>query len=287
MEIQIYNPTKAQPLPPIQWNYPELKQQIVSGLERYKGVVYDETQIVEAKKDRAALNKLADAIDSKRKEMKALYLHPYEEFEAQAKELTALIKKQADEIAAQIKAYDEFRKKEKLEKIKTEIYAPMIGSLAELIPYARLHDPKWLNVTTSTTAISQDLGGKIDRIVSGLAAIDKLNLAPDMASRIKDVFLRSFDLAAALAEKERIERQQAELARYAEAAARKNAADEETRRSNENTRVQPENAAEAKKQPEIAQEKVYDLVFRIHVTEYQMKILGDFMRSNGIKPERV
>ena len=112
MQIEIYAPTQGQPLPPIEWNYPELKKWVEDGLAAYKGRVYTDDNIAMAKQDRANLNKLADAIDTKRKEMKAVYLEPYTEFEAQAKELTALVKAQADEIAAQIKAYDDFRKAE-------------------------------------------------------------------------------------------------------------------------------------------------------------------------------
>ena len=73
MEIQVLSPTQAHPLPPVQWNYEEVKQYVVDGLSRYKGVVYDDTQIALAKTDRANLNKLAAAIDAKRKEMKAMY----------------------------------------------------------------------------------------------------------------------------------------------------------------------------------------------------------------------
>lgn len=38
MEIQIFNPTQAQPLPEISWNYAELKQQLEAGLANYKGL---------------------------------------------------------------------------------------------------------------------------------------------------------------------------------------------------------------------------------------------------------
>ena len=85
MEIVIHNPTQGQPLPPIQWNFPEVKQWVEDGLARYEGLTYDDTQMAEAKKDRANLNKLVQAIDEKRREMKRLYLQPYEGFEAQAK----------------------------------------------------------------------------------------------------------------------------------------------------------------------------------------------------------
>jgi len=205
VEIQIFNPTQAQPLPEISWNYAELKQQLEAGLANYKGLAYGDDQIGGAKKDRARLNKLADAIDSKRKEMKALYLRPYESFEAQAKELVGMVKAAVKEIDDQVKDYEATRKEEKRQSI-LEQYRAMIGSLAELVPYERLHNPKWLNVSVGMGAICQELGNKIDRITAGLAAIDGLQLPPELAGPVKSTFLRDFDLAAALAEKDRLQR---------------------------------------------------------------------------------
>ena len=193
MEIQIFNPTQAQPLPEISWNYAELKQQLEAGLANYKGLAYSDDQIGEAKKDRAKLNKLADAIDGKRKEMKALYLRPYEAFEAQAKELVGMVKATVREIDDQVKAYEAARKEEKLRAIQ-EQYRAMIGDLAELAPYERLHNPRWLNATAGMGAICQELGNKIDRITAGLTAIDGLQLPPELAGPVKAIFLRRFDL---------------------------------------------------------------------------------------------
>lgn len=282
MEIQIFTPTQAQPLPPVQWNYDEVKQWVQDGLARYKGVVYDDTQIALAKTDRANLNKLAAAIDAKRKEMKALYLQPYTEFEAQAKELTAMVKMQVDEIDAQVKAFENFRKEEKLAQIKAEVYAPIIGDLAELIPYDRLHNPKWLNVTTSMAAIGEDIARTVEKVTSGLKAIDQLNLAPDIAERVKDVFLRNFDLAAAIAEKERIEAEREKLERY-------QAAQQATANEFHTATIAPvaEETPTAPAEQPAAEEKTYTVTFRIHVTKAQLDLLGAFMKSHGIKPERV
>lgn len=283
MQIQIYTPTQGEPLPPIQWNYPEVKQWVDDGLKAYKGVVYTEDTITQAKKDRATLNRLVAVIDSKRKEMKALYLQPYESFEKEAKELTSMIKDVCGEIDAQVKAYEEFRKKEKQEKVK-ELYTAMIGKLAELVPYERLHNPKWLNVTTSMSAISEDMGRIIDRVESGLASIDTLNLDSDIAERVKAVFLKDFDLAAALAERERIEKQREALARLKAA---QEAAQAEKPVEKESVPVRGKIPAIESAPAPSPEEQLYTVTFRIHVTAEKMKLLGDFMRANGIRPERV
>ena len=214
MQIEIYTPTHGQPLPPVEWNYEAVKQWISDGLAAYEGRVYTEDTVAEAKRDRANLNKLSKAIEDKRKELKSVYLTPYNSFEAQAKELVAMIKKQSDAIDAQVKAYDQKRRDEKLEKIKTELYAPMIGDLAELVPYQRLHDPKWLNVTVGMAAISEALSAKIESIAAGLATLDKLELPEDVAGQVKAEFLKSYDLGAAMAAKDRIMDERERMARY-------------------------------------------------------------------------
>lgn len=213
MELVIYKPTEGNPLPPVEWNFPELKKWLEDGLMSYRGRVYDETQIKEAKKDAANLRKLAAAIDSKRKDMKARYLEPYAAFEAQAKELTGMIDTQVAEIAAQINAFDEARKAEKLEHIKL-LYKEIMGDLSELVPYEKLHSKRWLNATTTMSAIEGDIIEKAESIRAALASIDALGLPDDMAGQVKAVYLDKLDLAAALAEKERIEHKQKALAEY-------------------------------------------------------------------------
>ena len=284
MEIQILTPTQAQPLPPIQWNYAEVKAWIEDGLARYKGVVYDETQIAEAKKDRANLNKLVQALDAKRKEMKAMYLAPYEEFEAQAKELIAMVKEQAAAIDTQVKAYDDRRREEKLEKIKAELYAPMIDGLGDLVPYEKLHEPRWLNVTCSVSTIGTEMAQKIERIVAGLEAIDKLDLDDALTEQAKTTFLKDFDLAAAIKQTERILQQRAALERLKADAEAQKAAPAESCSAPKYTPPAPVSAQE---RAPGAGEKIHTVIFRIHVTAAQLKGLGDYMRANNIKPERV
>ena len=278
MQIEIYSPTNGQPLPPVEWNYTAVKQWLEDGLSAYKGRVYTEDTVTEAKKDRANLNKLADAIDGKRKEMKATYLEPDAQFEAQAKELTAMVKAQVAEIDAQVKAFEAFKKEQKLETIKAELYAPLIGNLSGLIPYERLHETKWLNVTMNLSTVAEELSRKIERITKGLSAIDALDMESDIAAQVKDVFLKRFDLAEAIAEKDRLVRQKKELERIKA---------EQAAAEVKYTPAEPERPAVEQAIPENTTEKIHTVTFRIHVTAAKLKLLGDFMRENGIRPERV
>ena len=287
MEIQIFNPTQAQPLPPIQWNYEEVKRWVEDGLARYKGVVYDETQIAEAKKDRANLNKLVQAIEAKRREMKQLYLQPYTEFESQANELIAMVKQQSGEIDTQVKAYDERRKQEKLEKIKTELYAPMIDKLAELVPYDRLHDPRWLNVSCSVSTIGTEMAQKIERIVAGLEAIDKLALDDALTEQAKNTFLKDFDLAAAIKETERVQEQRAALERLRADSEAQKATETENSSAPKYTPPEPAEPVKTRFSDGNTAETIHTVVFRIRVTAAQLNGLGAYMKANNIRPERV
>lgn len=275
MQIEIYTPAQGEPLPPVRWNYEELKGQLVAALENYKGSIYTEATISAAKKDRAGLNKLAAAIDTRRKEMKARYLAPYGEFERQAMELTGLIKQQAAEIDAQVKAFDEARRAEKQEHIRT-MYAAVMGDLAALVPYERLHNPRWLNVTFSMSSIEAEVVERAEKIRASLASIDSLGLDTDLIAQVKHVYLERLDLAAAMNEKERIQREREAMAAYE--AARKAETEKHVEQQPE-----PQPAAQPAKETTLAAPAMYAVDFRVWATAEQLAALKAFLVSNGIK----
>ena len=284
MQLEIYNPVEGQPLPPVQWNFTELRTWLEDGLKAYKGRIYTEDTIKEAKKDAASLRKLREAIDGKRKEMKQRYLAPYQDFEAQAKELTGMIDSQVAEIAEQINAFDEARKAEKQEHIKA-LYLEIMGSLADLVPYEKLHDKRWLNVTTSMNSIEAELVEQAEGVRAALASIDALGLPDEMAGQIKSVYLDKLNLAAALAEKERIEKKQAALAEY-EARKKLDASDPEAfAKAKPGDVIQfggPGCVCAADEAPELL-----TVDFRIYATREQLGALKAFLVDNHIKYGRV
>lgn len=278
MQIEIYNPAQGELLPPVKWNYSELKEQLTAALATYKGRIYTEETINEAKKDRAALNKLASAIDDRRREMKQRYLAPYQTFEEQAKELTALVKEQSNEIDAQVKAFDEARKAEKQERIKAR-YAEIMDKLADLVPYYKVHNARWLNVTYSMSTIDMEIAEKAESIREELASIDALGLPDDIAQQVRHTYLDKLDLAAALREKDRIERERQALADYEAAQKAARAAEKE------NPAEVPQAEPIEAQQPD--QPALYTLDFRVQATAKQIGMLKAFMHDNGIKYGRV
>ena len=102
----------------ITFNFDELKKEIGDSLEKYKGLVYTDATIKDAKADRAALNKFKDALETKRKEIKKRSMIPYEAFAEQVKVLTGLIDFPLNEIDKQVKAYEEKKKEERLDALR-------------------------------------------------------------------------------------------------------------------------------------------------------------------------
>lgn len=279
MQIEIYKPHEGDNVQAVEWNYSELKQWLTDGLALYKGRVYDDNQMTEAKKNAAELRKLAAAIDAKRKDMKKKFLAPYEEFEAQAKELVGLINQQVDEIAAQIKAHDDEAKARKLEQIKA-LYAEVFGDLAELIPFAKIENPKWLNVTYRMAQVETDLRAKAGAAHAALSSIKALSLDPELDSQVKHTYLETLDLSRALAAKARIEDERAKLAEY------ERRRQEQTAQTASEERVAAYSAAaqaqDAAPAVEAAQTR-YTVRFWARGTEAQIRGLKQYIKGNGIE----
>lgn len=69
----------------VTWNYEDLKKAITNALEVYKTTEYDDSNIGQAKKDRAMLNNLSKSVNARKIEIKKKCLEPYELIETQAK----------------------------------------------------------------------------------------------------------------------------------------------------------------------------------------------------------
>lgn len=284
MQLEIYKPSQSSP---VEWNHEALKAAVSERMTAYKGIVYTEDQQAQAKADRATLNKLVGALDGFLRDERKKALEGFEETKKQVEEIKAIIIPCRDEIDAQDKKFTEFKKTEKRARILTELYNPMIGNLRDLVPYYRLHEAKWLNVTCSMNTVADALAKKIERISSGLASIDKLDLDEALTEQAKVIFLKDFDLAAAINATERILKQREALARLASSGKAQNDAEPEKKECGESNHQKQENGAEVSAQSDGAKEKIHTVEFRVHVTAAQLKALGDFMRENGIKPERI
>lgn len=264
----------------IGFNFEELKSELAERLEHYNNLVVTEDGLKEAKADRAKLNKLRTAIDTRRKDIKKEYMKPYTDFEGKIKELTLLIDQPIKAIDTQLESYEERRKQAKLEKIQDayeETLNAWSSTIRDIIPLERILDPKWLNATTSMKSVGEDLENWAKRVNADLLALDTVEEAYQAAVREK--YIATLDVSAALAHMDSL--------KAAEEAFRARAEEKKAREQEEMARA-VEKAAEAKSEPQIDtpepshEQKLHILRLEFQITKDQALALREFLDNQNI-----
>lgn len=192
----------------IDFNYEAIKAELAGKLEKYKSLVVTEDGIKAAKADRASLNRLRDALDGKRKEVKKQCMSPYTAFEEKVKQLLSMIAEPADAIDRQLKAFEEVKKAEKLARL-TEFYQMHVGDLIEILPMEKVLNSKWANTTMPEGSVTQEMADKIVKARNDLKVIEAMKLSCEI--QVKEAYLRNLDMSEALAEKARFEEREKAL----------------------------------------------------------------------------
>lgn len=206
MELIITKPTEF--LESIDFNYEELKNEIIKRLNIYQGLTYNEAEIKNAKNDRAGLNKFKTLLDDKRKEIKSKCLEPFNRFEIKVKDLIGLVDKPISEIDNQIKTFETNAKIEK-QKLIAITYEENIGELKELLPFDKIFDIRWCNSTVTLKSANAELISIIEKVKNDMAIINTLD--SEFLLQIKDTYLTTLDVSKALAEKARLEDQKKKI----------------------------------------------------------------------------
>ena len=157
-------------------NLEELKLALSRLLARYDGLVYTEAMLPDAKVDKKELTRLRKEIDDRRKEVKRAYLAPYNEFEAQVKELLAMIDAPLEEIKAFVSAFEQRDKEAKQTEIANYFRkkSASLGALADSVWNSpAFFDDKWLNKSTKATVWQAAVDQKIDQAHRDLSSIQK------------------------------------------------------------------------------------------------------------------
>ncbi len=254
MEFRLINPTEDGFLRVIKWNKEELEAAVRHKIAAYQNVVYTEDNMKQAKADRAELNKLTKAIEERRKMVKKIINEPYDVFEAELKEILELIQEPVGIIDRQVKAFEDQQKEEKKKSIQKS-YDEVIGDLAEVLPFERVFDIRYLNQTYKLATAQTEVKAKVEKVRTDLETIDSLESKYKLNA--KDVYIKTLDLSKALAENKRLsdleEKLEAEKRRKAaEEAERKRLAEERRRAAEERAKAEEEQrkALEAQKKAE-------------------------------------
>lgn len=293
MELKIYNPQDSGFLQKIEWNFEELKKEIAAASHEYEASVYTDDTIKAAKADRAKLNKFVDALNGKRTEIRKTLLKPDEQFSQEIKELTGIVQKAISNIDSQVKSYEQRLREEKISKVQ-EFYEENINDLASILPFDRVFKSEYANASTTMKSIKEDILSLIQRVGEGLAIINEVD--SKYAGDMKEVFLRTYDIGAAMAERNRLEVAEEKRKAYEEELARKKAEREANVQKETSRVIQAGNAVapieEPKKEPstsqniptvETVEDPLHILDFRVHATKVQLDKLKDFLITNNIQ----
>lgn len=290
MELKIISPREGDFVKEIQWNNEELKAEIAEKMRDYTGLVFTEDTIKDAKKDRAALNKLKTAFEDERKRIKRQCMAPYEQFEAQVKELIALIDEPIRLIDAQIKEVEEQKKAQKRKDVE-ELFGSIGFQL--FVTLDKIWDDKWLNATVPLSRIEEQMKSRMYQIGEDVAVIQKL---PEFSFEAMDIYKKTLDLNKAIQEGQRLADIQKRKAAYEEEQRRKAEEEQRRRMEEENSRPVPaaleeqktaslERNAEAIHEDAAAsdQEEILCLDFRVWGTRGQLLALRNYMKDNHLK----
>ena len=285
LEMQTSAPTA--PLPPVVWNYEEVKSAVACRLKDYQGRVYTPENIAAAKADRAGLNKLSDAIAARRREVKAQYLEPYEEFDAQCKEIEGMIRQASAAIDAQVKDYEQAQADRKRAEIE-EMYRQCGGDLCEILPLSALWDKRWLNKSYRIGAIAEELKANFSRVRDGIQTIrEPCGQASD--ARLDTYIHRGLDLPAAIAKHHALEdlrKKQADRESVRDNSQRFDGLRKALTGSAEQPDVAPQPVEAVLDPADPPQEKVID--FRVTYTSSdQLSGLRQYIITHGMRLSRV
>jgi hypothetical protein len=278
-ELSLIMKTPVEELIPamLAWNNQELMEAVENALMSYEGITYTDEQMDAAKKDRASLNAFVKALNDERIRIGKVYAAPYDKFKAEVDEVIAKVKSAVAQIDEQVKTYENERQRKKLEQVKA-YFVSVIGDFAELIPFEKVLQSKWLNASTSMKSIKADIDKIIADAAHAMSAIEALKSQDEQV--VKAYYFRTLNLSDALMENGRL---QQERDRIAELQARQEA--EAKARAEAQAAATP-----PPKAPEVAPVEAPKLIpmdFHVEATLDQLKKLKAFLVENGIKYSKI
>ena len=269
----------------LEFNFEDLKKALAERMELYRGLVVTEDGIKAAKQDRADLNKLREAIEAKRKEVKKACMAPYTEFEGRVKELVQLVDAPIAAIDGQLKEYEEKRRADKRAEIAA-IYEETVGELKGILPFERLWRDEWYNTAWSMKKIREAIVAAEGKTASDLEVLSTVESEFAEAVRLK--YLEALDLNAALAERARLQERAAKLREYEEQRRRAAEAEAASVPEAERAEAAAKDAGQAEAAPAMgAEETVYLLRFECQLTRSQAMELSAWLKDRNISYRRI
>ena len=279
-------------------NYDFVKQQVLDFVEKYNNVIVSEEVVDSAKRDRATLNNVAKALNSKRIDIEKKFKEQFEPFKAQVNSLIEPIEKASKNIDIQIKGFEEREKEQKYNSIK-EYFESVIGDLKDIVKFEMIYDVKWLNKNPTIKNIQEIINQMIKHIQTDFEILNK----EEKATYLKDFYLNNkFDLSLTMQEKARIEarekqlkeleekkvkEQQEQMQKLAEQFNQQSIEEKYDIESQSQKQEEKQTPHEKQEEEKQEQQKLYKCSFEIVDTKEKLQLLKDFLINNNINYKRL
>lgn len=227
-----------------EFNFEELEKNVIMLADDYKSIAYTEDMIKDAKKDKAALRKLKENLNSERIRLEKEYMMPFNSFKEKINKLIGIIDEPIKIIDEQVKAAETAVKEEKRTKLMEVVVlaeAPLDGIK---IPF----DEKWLNTSVSIKKAKEEIAKIAENISSNLELLKGLT---EFSFEAVETYKETLDVKSALKEVDRLrelaaKKAKAEEKARLEAEAKAKAEEEAKARLEAEAKIKAETEIEAK-----------------------------------------
>jgi len=144
-------------LPVVVFNVEELKSQALALVEKYDGLVFTEEEIPAVRRDMAMLNSLAEKLERARIDTAKQMMAPIKEFEAQIKDVSAILLNTRSVLGGKVQVFVEQQKElrrqavlQAIEDVRTKYMAFCSGLQVQL-------RETWLAKSTSMISVKSDI----------------------------------------------------------------------------------------------------------------------------------
>ncbi len=238
-------------------NYQLIKEAITNYVKKYENLeIVNETEISEMKKILASLRKKRTQIDTERKEIKKEILAQFNVGESQFQDLAKTFDTAIENIDSQLKAFDEKRKNERLDYVKSifdSIEKPSYIPVDTLFNY--IYEESFLNKTTTDKEIKNSMETKINKIEDDIQILQSVILDETKYAYALSYYINCFDLNKTITNYRETEK----------------ALDTLVTKHKVDSAIEKEDS------------KKYKLAFAIEATKKQVEELQDFLAVNKIR----
>ena len=178
-------------------DYETIKHQAIKLADFIKTVEVNEDNLKESKKMLAAVNKRKKELEDERIRIKKVMLEPYQGFEAQVKDIVAIVDDANDVVRQQVKQLEEIERQQKQDVLQ-ELFEKRkkMYTLSHLLQFEHFFQPKYLNKTTSIETVENEMIDFLEGTEKDMKVMQNLQ---DTISYIH-AYLKSFDLATAISQ---------------------------------------------------------------------------------------